>query len=123
MTYSDLLQKFFLVVDKLTNDSTNEEKNTIKGNLLDALFLNYISLLGEESNIKESLKQSQLAEKELENKILEFEKLIKSNTDKYLPILSKAAKITLTDFVDQQKFQLNEIKRNEFYKIIEETLS
>lgn len=123
MTYSDLLQKFFLAVDKLTNNSTNEEKNVIKGNLLDALFLNYVSLLGEENDIKESLKQLQLTEIELENKVLEFEKLIQNDVNKYLPILKKAAKITLTDFIDQQKFQLNEINRNEFYKTIEETLS
>ena len=123
MTYSDLLQNFFLAVDKLTNDSTNEEKNVIRGSLLDALFLNYVSLLGEENDIKESLKQLQLTEIELENKVLEFEKLIKNDADKYLPILKKAAKTTLTDFIDQQKFQLNEIKRNEFYKTIEEALS
>lgn len=112
-----------MAIDSLTSDSTNEEKNSIKTNLLDALFLNFVSLLGEENNIKNSLTQSQLTEEELESKVLEFENLIKNGVDKYLPILSKAAKITLTDFVKQQRFQLNEVKRNEYAEIIENILS
>lgn len=123
MIYSDLIKKFFLAIDKLVNDVSEEEKNIVKSNLVDALFLNFVSLLGEENIIKNKPTQLQLTEKELEAKIQEIQELINSHADKYLPILSKAAKITLNDFIDQQRFQLNEIKRNEFFKIVEDTLS
>lgn len=127
MNYSDLIEKFFLAIDKLVNNLNNnlneEEKNTIRGSLVDALFLNFISLLAEESAIKNSLTQSQLTEKELETKIQEIQQLINNQVDKYLPILSRAAKITLNDFIDQQRFRLSEIKHNELLKIVEDTLS
>jgi hypothetical protein len=125
--YSDLIKKFFLTIEKIFDDVKDEEiKNKIKSDLFDALFLNFIWLTSEEEEIKNIISQNKnktFSDEELKNKEEELKLLFEKNEKTFFPLFKKAIKITLDDLIEEEKFELNDVKRQQLFQFINQNFN
>lgn len=124
MELSDLLNKYNVVLDKIiesVGDSKN--KNKIKIDLLNATYLNFAAIAGENPVIKPLLGNTtgqNLSLEEFENKVKEFQAIIQTPGFDFTGHLRKAITQTLDDFVTELEPTLAPEKVAEIRKTVSE---